>query len=301
MDVKEELLRSELERLPQKFYRQILTLLPEAVLMVVGRRIVFANEATCRLTGMLLHELVDHHYARFIPRPTQREVMRCFRHIRDGCHKMPRLVFTLQRPDATVVVSVQVAIAKAMDGPLVYLVTLRDITREVELTDVLRQREAKLRYLADHDHLTELLNRKGFTQQLRRTLVRAQRQKTTFALMYIDLDNFKQVNDQHGHGRGDEVLRLFAQRLRECFRESDIVARLGGDEFVVILEDVDPNISDNYLVELLRDHALAPLVCSFGEYHLAASTGVSRFPADGESEESLLSVADERMYKVKGR
>lgn len=299
MDVKEELLRTELEQLPQKFYRQILTLLPEAVLMIIGRRIVFANQSACHLFGQPLHMLVDHHYARFLPRSAQAEVMQHFRNVQNGNNHFPRITFDLQRHDRSVPVSLQAAIARAADGPLVYIVTLRDITLEAELSEAIKQREARLRYLAEHDHLTQLLNRKGFHDHMAKAIARAQRQKAEFAVLYIDLDNFKQVNDRYGHTMGDELLVSFARRLKDCFRSSDIVARVGGDEFVVILDHISPDVGDDELLTNIRAKVLKPLTCSFGQHVLEASTGVSRFPQDGVDETSLIEAADKRMYAAK--
>lgn len=301
MDVKEELLRTELEQLPQKFYRQILTLLPEAVLMIIGRRIVFANQSACRLFGQPLHFLVDHHYSRFLPRAAQAEIMQHFRRVHSGDNHIPRITFDLQREDRIVPVSLQAVIARAADGPLVYIVTLRDITLETELSEAIKQREARLRYLAEHDHLTQLLNRKGFHDHIAKAIARAQRQKTEFAVLYIDLDNFKQVNDRYGHTVGDELLVSFARRLRDCFRTSDIVARVGGDEFVVILDDISPNVDDQALLSIVCNKVLTPLSCSFGQHLLEVSTGISRFPKDGIDETTLIEVADQRMYSVKGQ
>lgn len=299
MDVKEELLRTELEQLPQKFYRQILTLLPEAVLMIIGRKIVFANQAACQLFGQPLHLLVDHHYTRYVPRSAQAEIMQHFRRVKEGNNQFPRITFDLQRLDRMVPVSLQAAIAKAADGPLVYIVTLRDITLEAELSDAIKQREARLRYLAEHDHLTQLLNRKGFHDHMAKAIARAQRQKAEFAVLYIDLDNFKQVNDRYGHTVGDELLVNFARRLKDCFRTSDIVARVGGDEFVVILDHINPDVSDDELLANIRAKVLTPLSCSFGPHQLEASTGISRFPQDGVDEATLIEAADQRMYQAK--
>lgn len=153
--------------------------------------------------------------------------------------------------------------------------------------------------LAFYDSLTGLPNRNLFDDRLARAMAAAQRTRSGFALLYIDIDRFKRVNDTLGHDAGDELLRQLASRLRQSLRESDTVARLGGDEFVAIVEQVAAaRVAARVVEKLLAD-------CS-GRYELRGSermvtlsVGVSLYPGDGGDAESLLKCADTAMYRAK--
>lgn len=150
-----------------------------------------------------------------------------------------------------------------------------------------------------HDPLTGLGNRMLLQARLEHALNQAQRSGHSLALLYLDLDGFKQINDRHGHAVGDEVLRLAAQRLRNCLRETDTVARLGGDEFVVMLE----NIEDGGDIEAVCDKLAAclgqPYPVGGLTLALSVSIGVSRYPEHADDPAGLLQHADADMYKAK--
>ena len=165
--------------------------------------------------------------------------------------------------------------------------------------------EEKARHEAHHDGLTDLPNRRLFLDRLHHTLKRAQRYKQSFAVLYLDVDDFKQVNDVHGHMVGDELLVEFARRMRGAVRQSDTVARFGGDEFAVILDL--PHGADDAIHKAERLAVLlsAPYTIrtpnSDREYRLlaGASIGVSVYPDNGVDARSLLHAADEALYAAK--
>ena len=166
-----------------------------------------------------------------------------------------------------------------------------------------RQRlEQRLRLLAEHDALTGLMNRAALTEALRRSLALAARQHWAVAVLFIDLDRFKQINDTHGHATGDEVLRQVASRLSACLRESDLLGRLGGDEFIVVAEalyDGPRNaieLSDKLLVQMKR-----PFIVDGLEIHCGFSAGIAIYPGDGQSPEGLIANADAAMYQAKAQ
>ena len=168
-----------------------------------------------------------------------------------------------------------------------------------ELVDKLLQSEARMRYLAHHDTLTGLPNRMAFQQSLSQSVALAERQHGSLALLFIDLDGFKAVNDTHGHDAGDQLLQQLALRLRTCVRASDIVGRLGGDEFVVLLTD-NP---DAQATAQIADKLIACIAQAFDlqgvQATLGASVGIGMYPADADSADQLLIVADAAMYQAK--
>lgn len=164
--------------------------------------------------------------------------------------------------------------------------------------DVEMHKEEKVRasYLAEHDALTGLANRLSFDRQAEAMLETGRRHDLTTAVLFIDLDKFKPVNDAYGHEAGDEVLKVIAGRLREGLRKSDLVARFGGDEFVACLHikgDVAP------VLKKLKDLVVQPIALPQAEVEVAASIGAAVLGQDGNTLEALLRHADEDMYARK--
>ncbi len=162
-----------------------------------------------------------------------------------------------------------------------------------------RKAERQIEHLAYHDALTGLPNRQLFVDRLENALTRAQRTEETLAVLFVDLDHFKTINDSLGHTAGDTLLRTVAQRLRATLRTEDTVARLGGDEFTVLVNGLkDPND----LLRLAQKIHLAikvPVEIASRELTVSASIGVGLFPQDGETAEQLLRNADLAMYRAK--
>jgi len=164
-----------------------------------------------------------------------------------------------------------------------------------------RQRlETRLRTLAEHDPLTGLMNRAALTEALRRSLALAARQQWSVAVVFIDLDKFKAVNDSMGHAAGDELLRQIATRLQGCLRESDLLGRLGGDEFIVVAEALRDGprnaveLADKLLLQMKR-----PFLVEGRSLAMGFSAGVALFPGDGDTPEQLIANADAAMYQAK--
>ena len=157
----------------------------------------------------------------------------------------------------------------------------------------------RIRYLATHDGLTGLINRSMYSEILRNCIDRASRTNERFALLFIDLDRFKIINDALGHASGDALLVEIARRLRGCLRKSDIVARLGGDEFVVLLEGKVDNTRAAEIARKALSEILKPVILQNQECRVTASIGISVFPEHGADEETLTANADRAMYLVK--
>ncbi|WP_158240474.1 sensor domain-containing diguanylate cyclase [Telmatospirillum siberiense] len=159
---------------------------------------------------------------------------------------------------------------------------------------------ADLDYLAHHDDLTGVANRKQFNDSLDGYLARARRQGKGLALLYLDLDGFKPINDSFGHEAGDEVLRHVARRLAKVTRKGDLLARFGGDEFVLLISDLHDIAAEAALVARKCETALvSPISYKGHNLHVGLSIGIARFPIDGQTAEELLARADHAMYRAK--
>ena len=164
-----------------------------------------------------------------------------------------------------------------------------------------KESEQKLKYLATHDNLTGLPIRRLCMDRLEKIIQMASRKQTKAALLFIDLDGFKEVNDTYGHEVGDHVLIETSARLRSCVRKSDTVARIGGDEFIVLLSDVaDEQGAVNVATKIL-DKAGKPYCNSLVEANVGASIGIALYPRDASTAETLINQADKAMYKVKSQ
>jgi diguanylate cyclase (GGDEF)-like protein/PAS domain S-box-containing protein len=162
------------------------------------------------------------------------------------------------------------------------------------------QAEEELRFLAHHDPLTGLANRALFNDRLDAALRAAQRHDSSLALLFLDINDFKGINDVHGHAAGDQVLRMIARRLQGCVRETDTVARMGGDEFTVLLTDIQSqgDVCEK-VAQILAVMAEPPDADSFVLTMPSCSIGIACYPADGEDADTLLSHADDDMYRIK--
>ncbi len=163
----------------------------------------------------------------------------------------------------------------------------------------IRRAESQLNHLAHHDPLTGLPNRLLFSDRLDQALERARRTQQCCALLFLDLDGFKVINDTLGHGSGDMLLQMVAARLKGSLRRSDTATRLGGDEFVVIMADVAQAEDTARLAKKLLDVLAAPLELAGECVTISASMGISLYPADGNDGQALLKAADTAMYTAK--
>lgn len=284
-------------RSPQSRLRQLGRFLDhtaEAILITDARtRIVYINRSFSRVTGYSRQEVLGK-TPRLLHSGRQPEAF--YAHMWKCIHSTGRWqgeIWNRRRnggiyPEWLSITAVKNAAGKVEH----YLAIFTDIT--------LRKREERELYdLATHDALTGLPNRYFFSERLRHAMVRARRAGSLIALLYLDLDGFKPVNDALGHRCGDRLLQTVARRLRRSVREDDTIARLGGDEFAVILEQMSqPQAAAATATKLLR--ALArPFLLEGHKAKVTASIGITVYPLDGDDVEILLRRADGAMYRAK--
>jgi len=168
----------------------------------------------------------------------------------------------------------------------------RDITER-------REENERLNNLAHYDQLTEIPNRYLLFDRLSHLIEQSNRNETSFAILYIDLDNFKSINDSKGHTFGDLVLKEASLRLKQSIRNSDTVGRIGGDEFIVLLEEISGKDDISMLAEILVDKLHEDLIINGEVCNMSGSIGIATYPEDGQTTDQLLTAADKAMYKAK--
>jgi len=193
------------------------------------------------------------------------------------------------------------------DGAVVYILWAAFWSEEVGArigvarnVTALAKAEEELRFLAHHDPLTKLTNRSLFSDRLIAALQTAQRQGNELALLFLDINDFKSINDLHGHAAGDRVLCIVAQRLKSCVREIDTVARIGGDEFTVLLTDVTSRDAISQRLDQIHQVMSEPLPPEFAALTMPlCSIGVAYYPEHGSDADTLLTHSDSEMYRMK--
>ncbi|HXS03334.1 MAG TPA: diguanylate cyclase [Rhodanobacter sp.] len=169
-----------------------------------------------------------------------------------------------------------------------------------EVTE-LRHAERELEHRASHDLLTGLPNRRRLRSELQYAIAHATQTGDGLAVLYLDLDGFKEINDRCGHHAGDRVLHEVAQRLQQSLRQGDLVARVGGDEFVALLPGCRDIKAAQAVADGIRARLSSPYTLPDGLFRLDASIGIACFPADGSDSDALLAHADRAMYAAKRR
>lgn len=164
---------------------------------------------------------------------------------------------------------------------------------------VRKEKEARSFYLANHDFLTGLPNRVMFNDRLSQALAQASRYGTLVGVVFLDLDQFKSINDSVGHGMGDELLKIMASRLANCIRATDTVARLSGDEFILVLQGIGRGQDAAHVAKKVLEAVAQPVPLAGRSVFITASLGIALYPFDSQDPESLIIKADQSMYRAK--
>ena len=178
------------------------------------------------------------------------------------------------------------------------------ITRYIGLfsdISVIKETEEKLYHMANFDVLTGLVNRRYLLDQLERNLQQAKRSNEPLAIMFIDLDGFKLINDSLGHQTGDYVLSVVSERLKECVRDADVVARMGGDEFIILFPQIKNSQNIVQIAEKILTQIIKPISMINGDNFISASIGIAIFPNDASGSEELVQNADTALYRAKDK
>jgi diguanylate cyclase (GGDEF)-like protein/PAS domain S-box-containing protein len=278
-------------RQSEEKYRSILENIQEAYFEVdLAGNFTFFNDSLCRVTGCSRDELIGNNYKLFSDKENVKNVFTAFNHVYKTGEPTEGFDWLIIRKDGSKrYIEASVSLKK---DPAGFKGVIRDITERKRI-------EQELNHMATHDALTGLPNRLMFSQLLDHAIQSAHRNKRQLAVLFIDLDRFKIINDSLGHDAGDQLLEEIALRFRQTLRNVDVVGRLGGDEFIILIED----FHDMHQVETLAHKILAtvikPMVLAGEECRVTASIGISVYPSDGQDEQSLMKNADIAMYFAK--
>lgn len=258
-------------------------------------RIIYVNDLFCEISQYNLEELIgkDHRLLNsgYHPKEYFKEM---WKQIGSG-HTWEGEVRNRKKDGS--IYWVQATIVPFMNEqgrPLKYISIRKEITKQKQL-------EEEIFHLAYHDPLTNLPNRRMFMNQLRSEIIERNNSKSKLSILFIDLDNFKLINDKWGHDAGDLVIKDAAYKIKEAIRPTDMVARLGGDEFIVLLKDVEDEKDISKYVKQILANFQTPMSTSSQEYSLTCSIGIATYPENGDSAEQLITNADNALYHVKGR
>ncbi len=274
-------------------YRKLVDLSPEAIVVERKNAIVAANKAALELFGVSsASNLIGLRLADFVSTGAQGGMDETVKRMYAGEMQLPLQEGQVRRADG-VLLDIEVAASSFQEsGGGVVQAVMRDITgRKVA--------EERIQSLAYYDALTGLPNRILLRDRLSKALATARRQKHRVALLFLDLDRFKIINDSLGHSVGDLLLQAVAERLQRCAREQDTVARLGGDEFLIVLTSVKDVTDAAVAAERLMDAMTAGFVVQGHSLSISCSLGISVFPEHGADGETLIKNADAAMYSAK--
>ncbi|RDE22462.1 bifunctional diguanylate cyclase/phosphodiesterase [Motiliproteus coralliicola] len=279
-------------------FRELIDSLPAIAVQGYDEQlqVTYWNDASERLYGFSQDEVFGKKLSELIIPTTMREdVIRAHRAWVDNGQAIPAAELELQHKDGSLVpvYSSHVLLGSEATGKEMYCIDISLIEQ--------KKAHAELKHLAHFDPLTQLPNRRTFSDRLDQMMKRSGRDGGRIAVMMIDLDHFKEVNDTLGHAYGDLLLQDAAKRLAGCVRETDTVARLGGDEFLLLLD----NVADIAAIERIAKNILRQMSEPYSlldhRSYVTASIGITFYPDDANSEEVLLKNADQAMYAAKGK
>jgi diguanylate cyclase (GGDEF)-like protein/PAS domain S-box-containing protein len=286
-------------------YRGLLEAAPDAMIVVdQSGHILILNVQTERQFGYSRDELIGQPVKRIIPHGFDERLIADAS--RTAAEALAQQIDTgieligLRRNGSEFPLEIMLSPLENANGILV-TAAIRNITLRKRAEQVLVKMSLQMAYAAEHDFLTDLPNRLLLKDRVGQAIVSAAQHSHNIALLFLDMDGFKQVNDSLGHAIGDKLLQSISKRLLDSVRASDTVSRQGGDEFVVLLSDVDHPIATYQVVNALLAVVAKTHAIDQHELHLTASIGVSVYPDDGLDAETLIQNADTAMYQAKAK
>lgn len=278
----------------QRFYSAFEYATIGMALVSLEGRWLKVNEALCKITGYTEEELLKTNFQALTYEADLESDLDNIKKLIAGKidnYQMEKRYYHKKGHLIWIALSVSL-IRNEKNKPLYFISQVLDITKQ-------KQSEEQLIYQAHHDLLTGLANRTFLDKELETEIASANQDKTVFAILFMDLDYFKEINDQYGHTTGDQLLKHIAKCLRQCTRTTDLIARLGGDEFVVLLRDVE-NVNNVITpAKKIIENVLKPVIINHHELYSTASIGISLFPHDGTDADTLLKNADIALYRAK--
>jgi len=261
------------------------------VLMDSDGKIVEVNRRAMEQFGYSREELINMSVRELFPAELQGAIQRRFENIVETGQTIDSSTVIIRKDQTTFPVD---AVESRVElwGKQMVLSIFRDVSER-------KAAEERIHYLAYHDSLTGLPNRTLLIDRLEQAIREAHRHNNMVGVIFIDLDNFKTVNDTLGHDFGDELLQSAAMRIRTSLRDSDTVARLGGDEFIVLITNPDSPSDVAVVAQKIIQSMCIPFVISGHTFHITCSIGMSIYPRDGQDSGVLLRTADEALYQVK--
>jgi diguanylate cyclase (GGDEF)-like protein/PAS domain S-box-containing protein len=294
-DITERKRAEESLRFSEEKYRTILENIQEGYFEVdLAGNLTFYNDPVCEIMGYTREELMSMNYKKYTGNEMAVKVYQAFNKVYLSGNSTKEIDWQIIRKDgARRYIEASVSLQKDFSGhPKGFKGIIRDITERKEM-------DQKLNHLATHDALTGLPNRILFMDRLQVALVQSRRNRNKLAVMMLDLDHFKDVNDTLGHLAGDKLLQEVGNRLTDILRHNDTVARLGGDEFVVLLSDLERMEYAAGVAKVILKAFGKPFLLADHEITPNVSIGIAFFPDDCDDVESLLQKSDMAMYSVK--
>ena len=271
-------------------YRNLVEFIPDAIFVENNGKIVFVNSVGIHLVGAKSEkDVLGQSVWQFI---VTDDLATFKTKVHQAMSTKESIIEQFLRLDGEMIWTEIIAMSMVFEGESVIQVLLRDVTLK-------KNYEEQLEYLAFHDPLTGLTNRRYFTEQINQAIETAQKEKRMLAVMYIDIDEFKGINDSLGHEVGDQLLKQFASRLKENVREEDILCRVGGDEFLVLLNGMKEKKVVVDIVSRLHKAFQQPYLIDNHKIVVTSSMGIAVFPQDGINSKILISRSDIALYQAK--
>lgn len=276
----------------ERRYRQLVEYSPDGILIHRGGVIKYINHSGAQILGGSEDELFGRPVIDFFMPEDRPRVNDTLKKLYESKESMPVVQGKITRLDGRLAYLEYASIPFMLDDRMAVQVVIRDVTEK-------KAQDEFIRHMALHDNLTGLPNRSLLTDRISQSIERRKRDNKLSAVIYIDLDGFKPINDTLGHGGGDIALKEVAHRLLNSIRKSDTAARIGGDEFVVLLEGVNDRHEISVIAKRILDYINEELIIDDTVFHIGASMGISVYPDDSLDHVRLLAIADMAMYGVK--